>query len=147
MRLSFRATAAAVLALASLPVAAQGRRRETMEIPEAAKAVRNPVPAGEDSLRAGRGLWRAHCETCHGTAGRGDGPNARLHEMRKAVRPQDLTSTAVQDGLTDGELFWRITNGIVDGDNVIMPAYGDKVQAEKQRWQLVHYVRYLGGRK
>jgi mono/diheme cytochrome c family protein len=135
-----------VLAAPALPGGPPEPRGSTLEIPTSARGLRNPVRPNDDAIRAGRGLWRAHCETCHGTGGRGDGPNARLHEMRKHVRPQDLTNAAVQEALTDGELFWRITNGILEEDaGVIMPAYRDKIPREQQRWQLVLYVRYLGG--
>jgi mono/diheme cytochrome c family protein len=146
------AVSMALLACLAVPVlAADPKRngpvaagRDTLEIPDSAKDMRNPVRPDDEALRAGRALWRANCEICHGSSGRGDGPNARLHERRKAVRPQNLTNPAVQEGLTDGELFWRITHGIVDGDNVIMPAYRDKVPGENQRWQLVLFVRQLG---
>ena len=116
---------------------------EPGEIPESAKALRNPVARTEDVTRAGRALWREHCETCHGVRGRGDGPSARLHELRKNVAPRDLTEAEVQS-MADGEIFWRITNGYIDGDNIIMPAYRNKVPMEAQRWQLVLFVRELG---
>jgi mono/diheme cytochrome c family protein len=116
---------------------------EAFEIPESAKSLRNPVQRTDDIVRTGRALWRAHCETCHGVRGRGDGPSARLHELRKNVAPRDLTDSDVQS-LADGEIFWRITNGYIDGDNIIMPAYRNKVPQDAQRWQLVLYVRELG---
>jgi mono/diheme cytochrome c family protein len=117
----------------------------TLEIPESARDTRNPLRVSREAVQAGKVLWGAHCQTCHGATGKGDGPNARLHEVRKSVRPQDLTSRAVQDGLTDGELFWRISHGILEEDgNVIMPAYRDKVRDETKRWQLVVFVRQLG---
>src|SRR5688572_5256607 len=137
-------------ALACVPPTVQGGagprpRGGTLEIPESARDLKNPLRATGETVRAGRLLWGAHCQTCHGAMGRGDGPNARLHEVRKAVRPQDLTNRAVQDGMTDGELFWRISHGILEEDgNVIMPAYRDKVRDETQRWQLVVFVRHLG---
>ena len=113
------------------------------EIPDSAKSLRNPIPKSEDVLRAGRALFRAHCETCHGIRGKGDGPSARLHELRKNVAPRDLTDPDVQ-GLQDGEIFWRLTNGYIDGENIIMPAYRNKIPQEAQRWALVMYVRELG---
>jgi mono/diheme cytochrome c family protein len=130
--------------LAASPQAGSPKAQpEPGEIPESAKALRNPVQRTEDVARAGRALWREHCETCHGTGGRGDGPSARLHELRKNVAPRDLTDPEVQ-AMADGEIFWRVTNGFIDGDNIIMPAYRNKVPLENQRWQLVLYVRELG---
>ena len=51
----------------------------------------------------------------------------------------------MQDNLTDGEIFWRISKGIIEeGNNVIMPRYEDKIPSETERWQLVVFVRELG---
>jgi len=58
--------------------------------------------------------------------------------------PRNLTDPDVQENLTDGEIFWRISKGIVEGDNVIMPTYENKVPSETARWQLVLFVRHLG---
>ncbi|HEY6548281.1 MAG TPA: c-type cytochrome, partial [Vicinamibacteria bacterium] len=114
------------------------------DITAAERDRRNPVARSEEVLRAGRALWRSHCETCHGAKGKGDGPNARLHERRKGYAPRNLTDPAVQENLTDGEIFARITRGIREADSIIMPAYGTKVPAEVDRWTLVVYVRELG---
>jgi mono/diheme cytochrome c family protein len=135
-------------AAAQKPSAPPKAEPEAFEIPESAKELRNPLQRTEDVVRLGRSLWRVHCETCHGLGGKGDGPSARLHELRKNVAPRDLTDPDVQS-MADGEIFWRITNGYIDGDNIIMPAYRNKVPLDTQRWQLVLYVRELGraGRK
>jgi mono/diheme cytochrome c family protein len=117
---------------------------ELPDIPDAARDRRSPVMRSEQTLRLGRALWLTHCETCHGTAGKGDGPNARLHERRKGHAPRNLTDPNVQENLTDGEIFWRVTNGIIEaGDNIIMPTYESKT-TETERWLLVLYVRELG---
>jgi len=117
------------------------------EITPAERDRENPVPASPQALAAARTLWRIHCETCHGTAGKGDGPNARLHERRRGHAPRDLTDPDLQENLTDGEIFWRLSNGIIEGDNIIMPSYEKKVSSETGRWQLVLFVRELGRAK
>jgi len=115
------------------------------EIPEAARERRNPVLRSDLALRGAHTLWQKHCETCHGASGRGDGPNARLHEQRKGHAPRNLTNPKVQDNLTDGDIFWRISKGIIEeGNNIIMPRYEDKIPSETERWQLVLFVRELG---
>jgi hypothetical protein len=115
------------------------------EIPEAARERRNPVVRSDIALRSAHTLWEKHCQTCHGVTGRGDGPNARLHEQRKGHAPRNLTNPKVQDNLTDGEIFWRISKGIIEeGNSVIMPKYEDKISSETERWQLVLFVRELG---
>jgi hypothetical protein len=115
------------------------------EIPEAARERRNPVVRSDIAIRSAHTLWEKHCETCHGVTGRGDGPKARLHEQRKGHAPRNLTNPKVQENLTDGEIFWRISKGIIEeGNRVIMPKYEDKIPSETERWQLVLFVRELG---
>lgn len=124
---------------------AQAKRvGEEEEIPAAAVARRNPVLFSDETLRAGRKLWVSHCETCHGAEGKGDGPNARLHEARKGHAPRNLTDPAVQENLTDGEIYWRVSRGIIEDEAIIMPAFESKVPSETERWQLVLFVRVLG---
>jgi len=139
----------AVLLLATLVAvpAAAWRQQEpdTIDAPDDVRDRENPVESGPESLRAGRTLWEKHCLTCHGELGKGDGPNARLHEARKKVAPRNLTDPQFQDNVTDGEIFWRVTMGLVEEGEVLMPAYEKKIPSEAQRWQLVHYVRSLRG--
>jgi cytochrome c553 len=114
------------------------------EITPAERDRKNPVARSEETLRAARKLWQSHCETCHGAKGKGDGPNARLHERRKGYAPRNLTDPAVQENLTDGEIYFRISKGLVEGKNIIMPSYETKVPDEIDRWTLVLFVRELG---
>ena len=150
MRLPIAVSLLAALPLAVLAQAPQKRGpgakksvEDTLEIPDAARDRRSPVLRSEQTLRLGRALWQTHCETCHGTAGKGDGPNARLHERRKGHAPRNLTDPNVQENLTDGEIFWRVTKGIIEGDNIIMPTYENKA-TDMERWLLVLFVRELG---
>lgn len=136
--------AAAQTPPAKKPAVAKRATEDILEIPAAARDRKNPLSASPETLRLGRGLWQNHCETCHGAQGRGDGPNARLHERRKGHAPRNLTDPNVQENLTDGELFYRITKGIIEGDSIIMPSFEQKVPPENERWQLVLYVRELG---
>ena len=70
--------------------------------------------------------------TCHGASGKGDGAAAAALPPPK---PADWTSAKVQ-AETDGELFWKITNG-----RGAMPPW--KHLPEKDRWELVNYIRTL----
>jgi mono/diheme cytochrome c family protein len=122
------------------------RAGDAWDIPDGASARRNPMAVSEETLREGHQLWIAHCQSCHGVEGRGDGPDARLHERRKGHAPRNLTDPDVQENLTDGDIFYRISNGIIERDknNIIMPAFSDKVPSEGGRWRLVLFVRTLG---
>ena len=134
-----------VAGLAGQAAAPKAEPEDPYEIPEAARERRNPVVRSDITLRGAQILWHKHCETCHGATGRGDGPNARLHERRKGHAPRNLTNPKVQENLTDGEIFWRISRGIIeDGDNIIMPRYDTKIPSDTDRWQLVLFVRELG---
>jgi mono/diheme cytochrome c family protein len=141
------ALAALTAAAATAPQkAAVDRTGDAWEIPDAASARRNPVVGSEEAWRDGRALWMIHCQNCHGVEGRGDGPDARLHERRKGHAPRNLTDPDVQENLTDGDIFYRISNGIIEREkgNVVMPSFADKVSSEGDRWRLVLFVRQLG---
>lgn len=139
------AATCAASALEGRAPAAQQATEDPYEIPEIARNRRNPILRTDLALRGAQTLWRKHCQSCHGATGRGDGPDARLHEQRKGHAPRNLTNPKVQANLTDGEIFWRISKGIIeDGNVVIMPRYEQKIPSETERWQLVLYVRELG---
>jgi mono/diheme cytochrome c family protein len=73
-----------------------------------------------------------NCVMCHGPSGKGDGPAAAALPPPK---PADWTSPNVQSQ-TDGELFWKISNG-----RGAMPPW--KHVPEKDRWEIVNYIRTL----
>jgi hypothetical protein len=69
----------------------------------AAKAA-NPVAANSSSITKGGKLWTKECASCHGSEGRGDGPQAKKLE----ARTPPLTTFIDQ---SDGELFWKVSTG------------------------------------
>ena len=95
-----------------------------------------------EHVKRGRSLFMKHCVTCHGNEGRGDGPSARLHARRSGYAPRDLSREDLQQSLTDGEMFWKMTNGWRPGGKTVMPGLGDEV-SEEDRWRIVLYVRSL----
>jgi len=119
---------------------------DAWEIPDVASARRNPLSPNEEAVQSGRTLFMIHCQSCHGSEGRGDGPDARLHERRKGHAPRNLTDPDVQQNLSDGDIFYRISKGIIerDKDNVVMPSFEERVPSEADRWHLVLFVRVLG---
>ena len=54
------------------------------------------------------------------------------------IPPANLTSDAIKS-LSDGELFYYVSNGLVD-----MPPFGNLLTPD-QRWALIHYIRHLQG--
>jgi len=127
-------------ALASLGVPGPAADQEWVAPPEE-RARTNPVPASPEALQKGRFLYRKNCQRCHGEKGKGDGPSGRLG----IEPPQDLTNPAKQAKLTDGEIFWKISTGLKDGADVIMPAYKREIPADDDRWKVVLFVRTLAG--
>jgi mono/diheme cytochrome c family protein len=99
----------------------------------------------------GSQLFRVHCATCHGTAGRGDGPMA--DQLRRV--PPDLTQyTARNGGVFPSERVQRIIDGrdVPSHGDREMPVWGDAFravrggaseQAVKARIDAI--VRYLAG--
>jgi len=114
------------------PVVVDGKIVQQWQAPpEAAKLV-NPVKGQKDAAEIGRAYYMQRCVDCHGKEGRGNG---QLSQTIKKP-PTDLTSAMVQAN-TDGELFWKITNG-----RSPMPA--NKIRFEdEQRWYIVTFLRTL----
>lgn len=103
--------------------------------PAEAKAVKNPrADKRKDKKEMGETKAKVvdtNCVPCHGPSGKGDGPAAAA----LPTKPADWTSARVQSE-TDGELFWKISNG-----RGPMPPW--KHLSEKDRWDLVNYIRTL----
>ena len=113
--------------------AAGGSLQEPWEVPEEAREVPNPVPAGEAALAAGKTAYDRRCASCHGDAGKGDGKATRF--IRPA--PADISTAEARDRMTDGEMFYKITEG-----KKPMPGMA-RTLSEEERWQVVHYLRTL----
>jgi mono/diheme cytochrome c family protein len=96
-----------------------------------------PAPTNlQASIEEGDKLYATDCSMCHGPDGHTPTDSGRWMYPRAS----DLTSPAVQR-YSDGELFWIVKNGIrLSG----MPAFG-RVETDEHIWNLVHYVRTMGG--
>jgi len=97
-------------------------------------AKKNPVAPTAETLAEARKFFGYNCAMCHGKDGDGKGDLAQdmkleLHDWR------DPTSI---EKMTDGELFWIITNG-----KGKMPENGDR-EKENMRWKYVNLVRSFG---
>ena len=96
--------------------------------PADAKALKNPVKGVGGAKKS----VETNCASCHGAGGKGDGVAAAA---LPPPNPADWTSAKVQKQ-TDGELFWKITNG-----RGAMPPW--KHLPEKERWEMVNFIRTL----
>jgi mono/diheme cytochrome c family protein len=100
-------------------------------IPVAEKARKNPLTASDAVLKAARPIYDQKCSDCHGDTGKGDGSDAMMYDPP----PVNLTDAAHINKLTDGEIYYQITEG-----RKPMPAFKTKL-TDEQRWQLVLLVR------
>ncbi len=99
-------------------------------------------PLLTEVAQAGEGekLYRFYCAQCHGTEGKGDGPNVTGDFP---VDPRDFTQTAEMNKLSDSD----IRNVIIDGGPIadkspMMPPWG-KTLTEKQVDGLIAHLRKL----
>jgi len=126
----------ALLALIALSIVLGVTHRGHWNIPEEAKLRQNPLQPSPQALDAARVLYRDHCERCHGKTGKGDGADA----TKFSTSPRDLTDTSRMSAQSDGELFYKISEG-----RRPMPEFKTKL-TEEQRWQLVLLMRWMAQR-
>ena len=100
-------------------------------VPEEVKKLKNPIAPTKSTLKAARGIYMDECAECHGEGGKGDGPKAMMH----TPAPADLTDAGQMNKVTDGEIFYQISEG-----RKPMPSFKKRL-AEEQRWGLVLFVR------
>ncbi len=98
--------------------------------PVTAKDLQNPLQNNQKAAEVGEAIFKQQCATCHGTSGKGDGPAGKY--LGKKL--PDFTSASFSEQ-TDGEIFWKISNG-----NAPMPAF-KAMLSEDQRWQVLNYIR------
>jgi len=122
--------------LTSRTATQQDFSKNTWDIPKDADETKNPIEATEESLAKGKELFmtkKGNCIFCHGETGSGNKEN--LPRLRRV--PADLSDVKRMPKLSDGEIFWKITKGILG----IMPSRENLT--EEERWHLVNFVRTL----
>jgi len=100
-------------------------------VPEEAKQLKNPLQPTTAALKSAREVYADKCAHCHGDTGKGDGRDANRYDPA----PTDLTDSKKMNAATDGELFYKISEG-----KKPMPVFKNKL-TEDQRWQLVLLIR------
>jgi len=109
-----------------------GLQQDIWKAPEAAKKIKNPTKDKVQSSLRGKKLFRSRCAVCHGRTGLGDGPGGKA----LVPQPESLLTPLVQNQ-TDGEIFWKISNGRND------MIKWEPILSEQQRWDLVNFIRTL----
>jgi mono/diheme cytochrome c family protein len=100
-------------------------------VPDEFKKLQNPLQPSDSTLRSAREIYREKCAQCHGDSGKGDGPQAWMQKPS----PNDLTDASHMNALTDGDIFYQITEG-----RRPMPSFRNRLTPD-QRWQLVLFLR------
>lgn len=100
-------------------------------VPEEAKQLKNPLQPTPTALDSAKKIYPDKCANCHGTTGKGDGRDAARYDPQ----PADFTDPKRMTGVTDGELFYKISEG-----KKPMPVFKTKL-TEDERWELVLLIR------
>lgn len=108
-------------------------QEEPWPVPDKYLKMANPVKADATSIADGKQLWLQHCTSCHGKAGKGDGPKAA---QLKSL-PHDLSKADIQSQ-PDGSFFYKTSEGRKD-----MPSFKKKIPDQDDIWSIVDYIRTL----
>jgi mono/diheme cytochrome c family protein len=122
---------ALVILLIFLSIGLAALHKTPWSVPLEDKLRKNPLAATDANLNAAKPVYNEYCANCHGDTGKGDGSDAMMYDPS----PSDLTEPKHMNHLTDGEIFYQITQG-----RKPMPSFRKKL-SEDQRWQLVLLVR------
>ncbi|MEO5356273.1 MAG: c-type cytochrome [Nitrospirae bacterium YQR-1] len=93
--------------------------------------LKNPVKPTAKALEEGKLLYAAHCATCHGSSGNGDG---------ETMKGADFTTGNFRHGGTDGEVYNLILHGSKAAG---MPAWNTTLTS-RDIWKLVRIVKSYG---
>jgi mono/diheme cytochrome c family protein len=107
-----------------------------------AKDNKNPLKPTPDVLAKGKAIFegKGTCFTCHGNTGKGDGPAGAALDPS----PRNFTNPEVNKVRTPGEMFWVVKNG---SPGTGMISYNPAMINDEEAWQVITYVRSLGGEK
>lgn len=115
----------------SIVYAAFHKSEWSWPVPEEAKQLQNPLQPSAAVLKSAKAVYQDKCAQCHGDTGKGDGRDATRYDPS----PADFTDPKRMSNVTDGELFYKISEG-----KKPMPVFKTKL-SEDQRWELVLLIR------
>lgn len=118
-------------------VTKNGKIVQSWQAPADAASLANPVKSNPDAAKMGREFYMQSCANCHGKQGQGNGGMSGMTKRDGKPLPATNLASQVAQANTDGELFWKITNG-----RSPMPAHRIRFDDE-QRWYIVAYLRTL----
>jgi mono/diheme cytochrome c family protein len=98
--------------------------------------LQNPVAADARSLANGHRLYQVNCAVCHGELG---DANGTLRQLNPAYGFAPAINGASTQGRSDGYIFGMLRNG-----RGLMASF-NRIP-ERERWDVVNYVRGLQGK-
>lgn len=108
------------------------RHARRIASPPGARGLKNPARSTPLALAEARDHFADHCAICHANDGSGRTQiNAGLYPPAPDLRQSDT------QGLSDGELYYIIKNGIRFTG---MPGWGGE---DEENWKLVLFIRHL----
>ncbi len=111
--------------------------------PEVVNFGNDPGPEKAGIAKGKESYTQLGCASCHGNAGRGDGPSAAtlVDNWGNSIRPANLTQGwNYRGGSSPKEIVTRIMTGI---DGTPMPSYADAISSKEDAWALAYYVNSL----
>lgn len=126
---------AVAIALIFLSIGLAALHKTPWQVPLEDRLRKNPLAVNDANYNAAKPIYNEKCANCHGDSGKGDGSDAMMYDPA----PSDLTDAAHMNKLSEGEIYYQITQG-----RKPMPSFRNKL-TEKQRWQLVILVRSFSG--
>lgn len=101
-------------------------------LPDKYHGLKQPMSLTIENWAEGRDLFAKRCLTCHGPAGKGDGPYAMINN----ARPADLRQHRF-GALPTEFFFWRVSEGV---PGTVMPKWRQSM-TEDERWLVVLYIQ------
>jgi len=92
---------------------------------------RSPIPYSAASIALGGEVYAAHCSSCHGARGHGDGPAAATLAEHPANLPEHVLHHR------QGDVLWWIEHGI---PGTPMPAFEGQIEPSRI-WNVMHWLR------
>lgn len=99
-------------------------------IPDTAKSEKSAAKSPADAAKKGKTLYSSNCAKCHGSEGKGNGPDSD--------HAADLTDEFRTELNPEGVLYYKVWNGH-QGD---MPAFKSKLTKD-DTWAVVEYLKVL----
>src|ERR1017187_7473039 len=96
----------------------------------------SPIPASDENLNAGAGIYEDKCEVCHGTRAEASAIGRTMFPAAPQLWVKKKSGAVGVSNDPVGNIYWKVKNGVrLTG----MPAYG-KILSETQMWQVTLFL-------